>query len=172
MQSILILKRMFLLQKHSCDNHLSRADRLFDEEWERLDDSLAIWSRIHQPQNRERWPENNRSPAHNGASEGQKGQKGDEKEAREKEFECSLTTDVGGFERAAITREGKRAGGYPPLAERFNGGLLGRVNDTRPSEESTRGVGDGGAQWVARGSGALGRKWTNRVLGTRERTRM
>jgi len=49
--------------------------------------------------------------------------KGGGKEAKEKGLECSLTTDVGGFERAAITREGKRAGGYPPLAERFNGGF-------------------------------------------------
>lgn len=55
----------------------------------------------------------------NGVSEGDGGRKG----AREKELECFLTTDVGGFERAAITREGKRAGGYPLLAERFNGGF-------------------------------------------------
>lgn len=59
------------------------------------------------------------SPARNGASEGQGGGKG----AREKGLECSLTTDVGSFERAAITREEKRAGGYPPLAKRFNGGF-------------------------------------------------
>lgn len=59
-----------------------------------------------------------RSPVRNGASEGLGGGKGGEKG-----LECSLTTDVGGFERAAITREGKRAGGYPLLAERFNGGF-------------------------------------------------
>lgn len=55
----------------------------------------------------------------NGVSEEEQ----DGKRAREKELECCLTMNVGDFERAAITRKRKRAGGYPLLAERFNGGF-------------------------------------------------
>ncbi|CAL1676602.1 unnamed protein product [Lasius platythorax] len=80
--------------------------------------------------------------------------------ARQKGPECPLTTNVGGFERAAITREGKRAGGYPLLAERFNGGFArAGLMIARARKVPRDGVDGGGAHWVARRrSGALGRK--------------
>lgn len=74
--------------------------------------------------------------------------------------ECLLTTDVGSFETRGDNSPGQTSpGGYPLLAERFNGGFARAGFNDSPSEESTRGSGGGGgSHWVARGSGALGRK--------------